>query len=198
MKWYTGHVSENSEISYEKPHLHSGDLLHGYISTHGNEECQAILARLLQSNDSRVQTALDDIRSRVAEFDASKTQDDLPGFMVYLESRLRGINSTKTSTTTVVKQQNNGRRSIPNQKTGEDNPVVDTISIKSRTSSGTNRETSSSSSSRQLGRQQLRSSVSTGGSNGHHPTPPRRSSQSSSNQGKDSSIAEPVEHSASF
>ena len=153
MKWYTGHVSENSEISYEKSHLHTGDLLHGYISTHGNEECQAILARLQQSNDSRVQTALDDIRSRVVEFDASKTQNDLPGFMGYLERRLRGINVTKTPPATGVNQQSNGKRSIPNPRTVEDNPQVDAVSIKSRTSSETNKETSSSSSSRQLGRQ---------------------------------------------
>ena len=170
MKWYTGHVNENSEISYEKAHLHMDDLLHGYIFTHGNSELQLLLQRFEQSNDTRIQTALDDIRLRVAEFDASKTQQDLPGFLKYLERRLRGINTSQSVPTS---------KTSSKQQINEEYPPFDTISNKSRTSSTTT-TTATSSSNRQYGRQQLRS-------NGHHqrPIPPRRTS---SNQGKSSTM----------
>lgn len=170
MKWYTGHVNENSEISYEKTHLHTDDLLHGYIFTHGNVELQSLLTRFERSNDTRVQTALDDIRLRVAEFDASKTQEDLPGFLKYLERRLRGINTSQSVPTS---------KTTSRQQINEDLPQFDTISNKSRTSSTTT-TTATSSSNRQYGRQHFRS---TGTTNGYHqrPIPPRRTS---SNQGK--------------
>ena len=98
MKWYTGQVSENSEICYNPHHAHPDDLLHGYISTHSNRETQELLTRLEQSNDLRIHAALEDIRSRVAQFDASKTRDDIHVFMRYLESRLRDLNNKKFST----------------------------------------------------------------------------------------------------
>jgi hypothetical protein len=98
MKWYTGQVSENSEICYNAHHVHPDDLLHGYISTHSNRETQELLDRLQRSNDARIHAALDDIRSRVAQFDASKTRDDIHVFMRYLESRLRDLNNHKSST----------------------------------------------------------------------------------------------------
>jgi hypothetical protein len=165
MKWYTGQVSENSEICYNAHHTHPDDLLYGYISTHSNQETQALLARLQASNDARIHAALDDIRSRVAQFDASKTRDDVHVFMRYLESRLRDLNN---------KNSLNGHRQSDN------------ISTKSQTNSVTtdvnNKDLPAS---RQLGRQQLRSSGNiTEGINGHQPTPPRRTSQSSANQGK--------------
>jgi hypothetical protein len=54
--------------------------------------------------------ALDDMRLRVAQFDASKSPDDLHVFMRYLESRLRDINnknsSSSTTTTTTFKVSN--------------------------------------------------------------------------------------------
>ena len=171
MKWYTGQVNENSEISYEKTHLHMDDLLHGYVFTHGNSELQTLLARLERSNDTRIQTALDDIRLRVAEFDASKTQDDLPGFLKYLERRLRGINTSQSVPTS---------KTTSKQQINEESPSFDTISNKSRTSSVTT-TTATSSSNRQYGRQQFRP---TGTSNGYQrPIPPRRTS---SNQGNSS------------
>jgi len=170
MKWYTGHVNENSEISYEKTHLHTDDLLHGYIFTHGNVELQSLLTRFERSNDTRVQTALDDIRLRVAEFDASKTQEDLPGFLKYLERRLRGINTSQSVPTS---------KTASRQQINEELPQFDTISNKSRTSSGTT-TTATSSSNRQYGRQHFRS---TGTTNGHHqrPIPPRRTSSNQEN-----------------
>jgi hypothetical protein len=164
MKWYTGQVSENSEICYNPQHIHADDLLHGYISTHSNRETQALLARLQASTDARIHAALDDIRSRVAQFDASKTRDDLHVFMRYLESRLRDLN---------------------NKNSSYGHQESDHISIKYRANSVTtdvnNKDISRS---RQLGRQHLRSSGNIEeGTNNHQPTPPRRASQSSANQG---------------
>lgn len=159
MKWYTGQVNENSEISNNAHHHPVDDLLHGYISTHSNRETQTLLAQLQASNDARIHAALDDIRSRVAQFDASKTREDLHTFMRYLESRLKDLNNTK----------------IINQRQETDN-----VSVKSRTNS----VNTSAVASRQLGRQHFRSSGSSGeGTNGYQPTPPRRTSQSSANQG---------------
>lgn len=165
MKWYTGHVNENSEIAYEKNQLHTDDLLHGYIVTHGNRETQTLLKQLEQSNDTRIQTALDDIRLRVAEFDASKTEEDLPGFLRYLERRLRGINTSQSAPAS---------KNPSKQHMNDENPPFDTISNKSRASS-----TGTSSSNRQFGRQHLRSTANE--SQSARPIPPRRSS---SNQGK--------------
>ena len=162
MKWYTGQVSENSEICYNTHHIPPDDLLHGYISAHSNRDTQELLARLQRSNDGRIHAALDDIRSRVTQFDASKTQGDLQVFMRYLESRLRDLNN-----------KNSPKKSASNglQQADENN----------RDNAPT----------RQLGRQQLRSSgSSTEGTNGHQPTPPRRSSQSSANQGISKSTLE--------
>jgi hypothetical protein len=178
MKWYTGHVSENSEISYEKASVNAGDLLHGYILTHGNDECRQLLTQLERSNDIRVQAALDDIRLRVSEFDGSKTASDLSGFMGYLERRLRSVNTNRTGTSIVSNSSTNGKRTTSNPD--NDCPSVDAISIRSRTGSiGAQKEPTTG---RQLGRQQLRASA----SNGHHPPAvPRRTSQSTSNQGID-------------
>lgn len=168
-KWYTGHVSENSEISYDKTNLQADDLLYGYISTHGNQEIQRLFVHLQQFNDTSVHTALEDIRARVAEFDKFKKLEDLQVFMGYLERRLRGIHSNK---------------SIPTQTriangSSSDSPSADTLSLKSRSSSNGIKETNPT---RQIGRQQqFRATQQT---NGHHPIPPRRASQSSSNQGK--------------
>lgn len=83
----------------------------------------------MESNDSSIQTALDEIRLRVLEFDASKTQDDLQVFMGYLERRLRGIITTRKIT-----------RSVDGSST-----PTDTLSVQSQNGSN-----------RQLGRQQLR------------------------------------------
>jgi hypothetical protein len=166
MKWYTGQVSENSEICYNAHNIPTDDLLYGYISTHSNREIQTLLARLQASNDARIHAALDDIRSRVAQFDTSKTREDLHVFMRYLESRLRDLNTKKSS---------NGHQESDN------------LSTKSRTNSiatDTNNKDHHPLPVRQLGRQHLRSSGSIGeGKNGHQPTPPRRTSQSSANQG---------------
>jgi len=155
MKWYTGQVSENSEICYNAHHTHSDDLLHGYISTHSNRETQELLARLQRSNDARIHAALDDIRSRVAQFDASKTRDDIHVFMRYLESRLRDLNNHKSSTKSAA----NGHQPSENIPT----------------------DVNTTTTTRQLGRQALRSSGSNG-DGGHQPIPPRRGSQSSANQ----------------
>jgi hypothetical protein len=168
MKWYTGQVSENSEISYNTFQTNADDLLHGYISTHSNREYQELLARLQASKDTRIHTALDDIRLRVAQFDASKTQEDLHVFMRYLELRLRDINNNNFS----QKPPTNGHQQSDN------------ISVKSRTSSSTTGTSKEPSSSRQLGRQHLRSSGNVGGTNDHPVPPPRRTSQSSVNQGR--------------
>ncbi|CAF3725054.1 unnamed protein product [Rotaria sp. Silwood1] len=167
MKWYTGQVNENSEISYNTHHVDADDLLHGYILTHSNRDIQSLLIRLESSNDSRIHAALDDIRSRVAQFDASKTREDLHVFMRYLESRLRDLNNNKNSL-------NNDITNLQQQQQQSDN-----ISIKSRTNDS-NKETSTL---RQLGRQNLRSSNSMGNStNGYQPIPSRRLSQSNTNQ----------------
>ncbi|CAF4737167.1 unnamed protein product [Rotaria socialis] len=174
MKWYTGQVNENSEISYHAHHTDADDLLYGYVSTHSNRELQALLARLQASHDPRIHAALDDIRSRVAQFDASKTREDLHVFMRYLESRLRDLNNKKSSSKTILHDEmTNGHQQS------------DSASVKSRSTSTSNNDSNkeTSSSSRQLGRQHLRSSTSTGsGINGHQPIPSRRSSQSSNNQ----------------
>ncbi|CAF1624669.1 unnamed protein product [Rotaria magnacalcarata] len=174
MKWYTGQVNENSEISYHAHHTDADDLLYGYVSTHSNRETQALLARLQASHDPCIHAALDDIRSRIAQFDASKTREDLHVFMRYLESRLRDLNNKKSSTKTIL-----------HDEVANEHQQSDSTSVKSRSTStsnnNSNKETSSS--SRQLGRQHLRSSTSTGsGTNGHQPVPSRRSSQSSNNQ----------------
>ncbi len=42
MKWYTGQVSENSEICYNTPHVDNDDLLYGYVSAHSNQNLQKI------------------------------------------------------------------------------------------------------------------------------------------------------------
>jgi hypothetical protein len=199
MKWYTGQVSENSEICYNTPHIDNDDLLYGYISAHGNRDTQLLLARLQASNDIRIHAALDDIRLRVAQFDASKSPEDLHVFMRYLESRLRDISnknssSSTTTTTTTTSNHVNGQRRISNGGTTNGYHIQqqqsDSISIKSRTSSiatGAGKDTPPA---RQLGRQHLRSSgniTGGGGTNGHQPVPPpRRGSQSSVNQGNSS------------
>ena len=169
MKWYTGHVSENSEIGLEPPNLNADDLLKGYIAAHSNRETQVLLDRLRASTDARIHLALDDIRSRVAQFDTSKTRDDVQVFMRYLESRLRDLSSnTSSSSASLPKQQANGKK-----------PQLDTLSIKSRTSSSTTTGPSKDTPpSRQVGRQQLRSA---GGNPSQQPVPPRRGSQSSAN-----------------
>lgn len=157
MKWYTGQVSENSEICYNAHQPPPDDLLQGYVSAHSHRDIQELLARLQQSNDARIHAALDDIRSRVVQFDASKSQGDLHVFMRYLESRLRDLNQTRSAS--------NGR-----QPTEEN-------SIKSQT----NRNAKDP--NRQFGRQQqIRSSGNI--TETTNATPPRRSSQSSANQGK--------------
>lgn len=186
MKWYTGQVSENSEICYNTPNVDQNDLLYHYVNRHSNREIQSLLARLQASQDVRIHTALDDIRLRVAQFDASKSADDIHMFMRYLESRLRDINNKNIVSSTRAedpKRFTNGGSSNGYQQT-------DAMSVKSRTSSVANinsKETPTL--PRQLGRQHLRSSgnLAGGESNGYHhhqpPPPPRRSSQSSVNQG---------------
>lgn len=192
MKWYTGQVSENSEICYNTPHLDHDDLLYAYISAHSNRDTQLLLSRLQASNDIRIHAALDDIRLRVAQFDAVKSAEDIHVFMRYLESRLRDINNKNMSiSSTTTSSQLNGKRQISN---GFHRQQSDTISIKSRTSSiGKDTPTL-----RQMGRQHRKSSgnlVGGGGGDGgtneyqstqHPPTaPPRRASQSSVvNQGR--------------
>jgi hypothetical protein len=193
MKWYTGQVSENSEICYNTPHIDTDDHLYAYIAAHSNRDTQLLLARLQASNDIRIHAALDDIRLRVAQFDASKTPDELPIFMRYLESRLRDINNKNPLPSTAPSSASNGRRRKSSGGTNNGYPSQqqsDTISMKSRTSSigtGLGKDTPPL---RQLGRQHLRSTGNLagggGGTNGHQPPPlPRRSSQSSTNQGKE-------------
>ncbi|CAM4899131.1 unnamed protein product [Rotaria socialis] len=200
MKWYTGQVSENSEICYNTPHIHNEDLLFNYISAHSSRETQMLLARLQTSTDTRIHAALDDVRLRVAQFDASKSPDDIHIFMRYLESRLRDISSknlsTPSATTTAARTSNrvNGQRRLSNGTTAtngyhsqqQQQQQSDALSIKSRTNSivtGVSKETPPQ---RQVGRQQLRSNGSKageGGANGHQPLPPpRRASQTSVNQ----------------
>ena len=190
MKWYTGQVSENSEICFNTAHNGSNDLLHGYVTAHSNRETQSTLARLQASRDIRIHAALDDIRFRVAQFDESKSQQDLQVFMRYLESRLRDLNSKNASILTDVNGQQ--RRSSKNSLTNGHSKhydVPDSISIKSRASSTANmasRETPPVV-PRQMGRQHHRSSgnIDGGGANGQEPVaPPRRPSQSSANQGE--------------
>ncbi|CAF1156252.1 unnamed protein product [Rotaria sordida] len=171
MKWYTGQVNENSEISYNTHHIDADDLLYGYILTHSNRETQALFMDLQSSNDPRIHAALDDIRSRVAQFDTSKTRDDLHVFMRYLESRLRDLNHNKN---------------LLNNDIINTHQQSDNISIKNRTNES-NKEipppSSSSSSSRQFGRQHIRSSNNMGNTtNIHQSISSRRSSQSSANQ----------------
>lgn len=195
MKWYTGQVSENSEISYNTPHADHDDLLYGYISSHSNRETQLLLARLQASNDIRIHAALDDIRLRVAQFDASKTPDDIHIFMRYVESRLRDISHKNSlSSTTTTSSNTNGQRRISNGENANgyhNKQQSDTLSIKSRTSSIATGASKDTPPLRQLGRQYLRSSGNLaeggGGTNGYQPPPPpppRRASQSSVNQGK--------------
>lgn len=193
MKWYTGQVSENSEICYNTPHANHDDLLEGYISGHSNRETQLLLARLQVSNDIRTHAALDDVRLRIAQFDASKTPDELPVFMRYLESRLRDISSKNPASSTTTSMNSNGQRRISNGGTATNGyhrqAPSDTISIKSRTSSIATGGGKDTPPLRQLGRQHLRSTgniaAAGGGVNGHQPPPPpaRRASQSSTNQG---------------
>ena len=102
MKWYTGQVSANSEICYNAHNIPADDLLYGYISSHSNRETQLLLARLQASNDIRIHAALDDIRLRVAQFDASKSPEDLHVFMRYLESRLRDISNKNAGSSTTT------------------------------------------------------------------------------------------------
>ncbi|CAF3569819.1 unnamed protein product [Rotaria sordida] len=194
MKWYTGQVSENSEICYNTPHIDNDDLLYNYIMTHSNREIQLLFARLQASNDIRIHAALDDIRLRVVQFDTSKSPEDLHVFMRYLESRLRDISnkslslSSTTTTRTTTSNHINEQRRMSNSTTTNGyhtQQQPDALSIKSRTSSTVDKETSSQ---RQLGRQHLRSSSNRtgggggGGTNGHQLPPPRRGSQSSANQ----------------
>jgi hypothetical protein len=189
MKWYTGQVSENSEICYNTPHIDNDDLLYAYISAHSNRETQLLLAHLQASNDIRIHAALDDIRLRVAQFDSSKTPDELPVFMRYLESRLRDINNKNPLSPAATSTASNGHRRKSSGGTNNGYPSQqqsDSMSIKSRTSSiatGLGKDTPPF---RQLGRQHLRSTgnIAGGGTNGHQPPPlPRRASQSSTNQG---------------
>ncbi|CAF0955789.1 unnamed protein product [Rotaria sordida] len=162
MKWYTGQVNENSEISYNTHHIDNDHLLYGYILTHSNHETQSLLMRLQSSNDPRIHAALDDIRSRVAQFDISKTREDLHVFIRYLESRLRDLNNNNNDIINTYQQSDN-------------------ISIKNRINESNKEILSSSSlsSSREFGRQYFRSSNTT---NIHQPISSRRSSQSSANQ----------------
>jgi len=194
MKWYTGQVSENSEICYNTPHVDNHDLLHGYVSEHSNRDTQLLLARLQASNDIRIHAALDDIRLRVAQFDASKSREDLHVFMRYLESRLRDINNKNPSSSSTTTSTNmNGQRRISNGGITngyhhQQQQQSDTLSIKSRTSSIATGASKDTPPFRQLGRQHIRSSgnlAGGGGTNGHQPPPPppRRASQSSVNQG---------------
>ncbi|UJR36375.1 hypothetical protein I4U23_029099 [Adineta vaga] len=192
MKWYTGQVSENSEICYNGSHLDQNDLLYNYINRYSNREIQSLLARLQASRDIRIHAALDDVRFRVIKFDASKSPDDVHVFIRYLESRLRDINNTNNGSSS--NRMGEQKRLVNGGTTNgyyTQHPQSDTISIKSRTSSvatGLGKDTPTQ--SRQLGRQHLRSSgnLAGGESNGysHHqqqpPPPPRRSSQSSVNQ----------------
>ncbi|CAF1338541.1 unnamed protein product [Adineta steineri] len=195
MKWYTGQVSENSEICYNTSHMDNDDLLYGYITRHSNPESQLLLARLQASNDIRIHAALDDIRLRVAQFDASKSPDDLHIFIRYLESRLRDISNKNSGSLPATLNRNEGQKRITNGGTTNgyhtQKQQPDVGSIKSRTSSivtGTSKETSPL--QRQVGRQHLRSSgniATVGGETNGHPTsrpppPPRRSSQTSINQ----------------
>jgi hypothetical protein len=118
MKWYTGHVSENSEICYDAHHADADDLLHGYITTHSNRETQALFARLQASNDARIHAALDDIRSRVAAFDASKGREDLHVFMRYLESRLRDLKNGHEQIETVSTTSTTNKETVPSRQLG--------------------------------------------------------------------------------
>ncbi|CAF4889408.1 unnamed protein product [Rotaria magnacalcarata] len=200
MKWYTGQVSENSEICYNASHTHNEDLLYNYISAHSSRETQMLLARLQASIDIRIHAALDDVRLRVAQFDASKSPDDIHVFMRYLESRLRDIGSknlstsSATATATGASNHVNGQRRLSNGTTAtngyhsqQQQQQPDTLSMKSRTNSivtGVSKETPPQ---RQVGRQQLRSNGNKagggGGADGHQPPlPPRRASQTSVNQ----------------
>lgn len=187
MKWYTGQVSENSEICYNTPHLDHDDLLYAYISAHSNRETQSLLSRLQASNDIRIHAALDDIRLRVAQFDAVKSAEDVHVFMRYLESRLRDIGSKNMSApSTARSSQLNGQKPMSNGDltNGFHRQQSDTISMKSRTSSigtGLGKDTPPL---RQMGRQYQKSSGNlAGGSTNEHPlpptAPPRRTSQSS-------------------
>lgn len=172
MKWFTGQVSDNSEIWSNPPSNDHQDLLSGYISAHGNADVQSLFTRLQKSNDIRVHAALDDIRLRVTQFDASKSSQDLNMFMRYLESRLRDL----------------AQKTFARENS-------ETVSIKSRTSSTVNvaqRETPNTL-PRQYGRKHHGSSGNISGAsatNGHQaPTAaPRKSSQSNHNQGKSRSV----------
>jgi hypothetical protein len=192
MKWYTGQVSENSEICFNTLHNDNHDLLYGYISTHSSRDVQLLFARLQASNDIRIHTALDDIRSRVAQFDASKSSQDVHVFMRYLESRLRDLQHTNEQ-----RYVSNG--GISNGHTAAHREPTETMSNKSRASSTANvanRETPSTL-PRQYGRQNHRSSSNLeGGTNGgsYLPlAPPRRASQTSANQGEPSIDIDKIE-----
>lgn len=180
MKWYTGQVSENSEICYHQGQNQGADLLAGYINKHGGREIKELFSRLNSMKETRIQAALDDIRSRVALFDSSKSVEDLHVFMRYLESRLRDLTNKNLSLTGPSQR----RISNVTPMNGYDTPRVDPDfgSNKSRTNSGT------TSLPRQYGRQHHRSSgnLERGESiNGHPPqTLPRRISQTSQNQGE--------------
>ena len=196
MKWYTGQVNENSEICYNTSYIDNEDLLYTYILKYSNREIQLILERLRTSNDIRIHAALDDICSRVAQFDASKSSEDLHIFMRYLESRLRDINNKNLSSPSAASSNYaNGQRQITSSATrngyhaSQQRQQSDTTSIKSRVNSiaiDANRETPSS---RQFGRQHHRSSGSMTTterrSNAHSLPPPRRTSHSGINQGID-------------
>ena len=181
MKWYTGQVSENSEICYNPGHIHTNDLLAAYVMSHSRSDIQAIFQRLQSSNDNRIHAALDDMRLRVQQFDSSKSAQDLHVFMRYLESRLRDLYNKTTSAT--VKSE---RRIINGHSNTPEN--LERISLRSRASSTANvagRETPTTL-PRQYGRQHHRSSGNLDGAiNGQGPqAPPRRPSQSSNNQGR--------------
>ena len=197
MKWYTGQVNENSEICYNTSHIDNDDLLYTYILKYSNREIQLILEQLQTSNDIRIHAALDDIRSRVVQFDASKSSEDLHIFMRYLESRLRDINNKNISSpSTTPSNHTNVQRRLTNNatKNGYHTPQQrqqsDTTSLKSRISSiaiDANRGTSPP---RQFGRQHHRSfgsiTTTTGRESNVHPSPPpRRTGHSSINQGID-------------
>ncbi|CAF0889965.1 unnamed protein product, partial [Didymodactylos carnosus] len=164
MKWYTGQVSENSEICYMNKN--NDDLLKGYITAHGTREMNNLFDKLHNSTDVRIQAALDDIRLRVVQFDQSKSQNDLQAFMLYLESRLKDLSRISV---------------IPRDINGDDNRAKRTQSQTSlRTSSSneniidnnqSNSNEKNKQPSRQLGRQQMRPTT-----NGHSNTQKRRPS----------------------
>ena len=173
MKWYTGQVNENSEISYNTHLIDADDLLYGYISTHSNSETQVLLTRLQASNDPHVHKVLDDIRTRVAQFDTSKTREDLHVFMRYLESRLRSLNNKISSSKQVSTDKSiNGYQQSSNAAEPD------------RIHSVTNETNQEIPPTHQLDRQRLRSSGNNESGTNMQQVASRRSSQLNANQGE--------------